>query len=119
MSIIRGIFWELDLPSDREAERDDACVTLERTRGVGALQIRGAQKDVDVTDDDLRDFASEHLDAGAVASATVCGRYSGFNLRYGEDRRYWRMVSRSSRSMLLAKHAPRDIQLRRRTPRSR
>ena len=101
MRTVRGYSWELDLPSDWTAESDDTCVTLERAGGVGALQISGAQKDGEVTDEDLRDFASERLDAGAVASAAVCGDYFGFSLRYREDSSYWRQwYLRSSQSML-------------------
>jgi hypothetical protein len=88
MNTVAGLSWELDLPSDWTAEHDDTCVTLERAGGVGALQISGAQKDGDVTDDDLRDFAAEHLEAGAVPSAAICGEYSGFILKYGEGGMY-------------------------------
>jgi hypothetical protein len=103
MSTIRGHFWEVDLPSGWTAESDDACVTIQGPGRVGTLQISGAQKDVHVTDDDLRDFASDHLEAGARPVVAACGDYSGFSLRYGDDGTYWRhWYLRCSRSMIMA-----------------
>jgi hypothetical protein len=101
VNTVHGSFWELDVPLGWTTEHDETCLTLQRVDGIGALQISGAQKDGDVTDDDLRDFASEHLRAGAVQAAASCGEFAGLSLRYCETGRSWRVwYLRASRCML-------------------
>jgi hypothetical protein len=42
------------------------------------------------TDDDLRNFAKEHLDAGALIKPVTCGGFRGFYLHYSVDDMYQR-----------------------------
>lgn len=39
---------------------------------------------------DLRDFAAEHLKAGAKPRATEAGDFLGFEICYGDEERFWR-----------------------------
>ena len=82
--------WSAELPAGWESQRDDACVTIYHPDGVGALQISAAFKDAAVTDADLRDFAREHLDAGAKAREVAAGDFSGFTIAFGAADRFWR-----------------------------
>jgi hypothetical protein len=67
----------------------------------GELQISEATKEENVTEEDLRDFASHHLNAGANTSEVVCGDYEGFTLHYGVDGEHVReWYLRSIKSML-------------------
>jgi len=82
--------WELALPDRWEWQRDDECVTLYDPEGVGALQVSAATKNSVVTDEDLRGFASEHIEAGAKIRELACGDFSGFMLAFGTTDAYWR-----------------------------
>jgi len=79
--------WQLDLPPDWQGTFDEDCSTIVRTQGTGALQLSGARKDEEVTDADLRDFAAEHLDAGATAHPVQLGDFSGFRTHFRWTRR--------------------------------
>jgi hypothetical protein len=43
-----------------------------------------------VTDDDLAEFAADHLDASARAIPITLGDFSGLAIRYGVDGTHWR-----------------------------
>lgn len=92
MSQAGGTDWNLALASSWQASDDRDCVTIARPDGLGALQISAARKHTAVTDDDLADFAADHLDAGAIARQVSLGDFSGIAIRYRADgvhRRQW------------------------------
>lgn len=82
--------WTLQVPSGWRAWHDEECTTLVGPGGLGALQVSVAVKDSEVLDEDLRDFASEHLAAGAHAEAAEAGDYAGFEVAFSDGERYWR-----------------------------
>lgn len=63
---------------------------FERHAGVGALQVSAAHKDGFVTDGDLREFANNHLEAGAKAKSLKVGDFEGFLFSYRDDENTWR-----------------------------
>jgi len=66
-------------------------VTIFSDSGVGAIQVSASRNnDGPVTDADLRDFAKEHLDAGAKTKDVRCGDFSGFYIHFGTDDMYQR-----------------------------
>lgn len=82
--------WSLTVPDGWHARHDPECVTLESEPPVGALQISAAFKGAPVLDQDLRELASDHLEAGAVARAVVAGEFVGFEIAYSVGETVWR-----------------------------
>ena len=82
--------WSLLAPDDWMTQHDEECATLADPEGIGALQLSAAFKDTKVDDADLRDLASEHLDAGAIPAATTLGDFVGFEIAYCTDESAWR-----------------------------
>ena len=90
MSEVRGTGWSLALISPWLAGDDGDCVSIAHPDGLGALQISAARKNTMVTDDDLAEFAADHLDAGAKAIPITLGDFSGLAIPYGVDGTHWR-----------------------------
>ncbi|KAB7624305.1 hypothetical protein [Alkalilimnicola sp. S0819] len=90
MTELHGHDWKIDLPAHWEVEEDEDSTIIYEEDGVGALQISGLVAEQDVTDGDLREFAAEHLAAGARAEAVELGEFSGFTFSYTEDDEHWR-----------------------------
>ena len=82
--------WSLVVPEGWRAWHDSECATLVGPGSFGALQISAAFKGSEVLDADLRDFASEHLDAGAMPSAIQAGDFVGFEISLRDGDRFWR-----------------------------
>ena len=82
--------WTLQVPSGWRAWHDEECATLVGPSDLGALQVSAAFKDSEVLDQDLRDFASDHLAAGAHPEAAEAGDYVGFQIAFSDGERYWR-----------------------------
>jgi hypothetical protein len=82
--------WSLVVPDGWRASHDQECATLVGPREEGVLQISVAFKDSEVVDADLRDFAVEHLEAGAKPQPTEAGEFVGFEISFGDDERFWR-----------------------------
>lgn len=69
---------------------------------VGALQISAAFKESDVSHEDLLDFASDHIDAGARPVEFAAGTFEGITFCYGDGESHWqRWYLRDGRQMLL------------------
>ena len=84
-------WWSVQLPADWSSEEHSECVALFADSGIGALQISAARNNNGpATDDDLRDFAKEHLDAGALIKPVKCGTFTGFYFHYSIDDTYHR-----------------------------
>ena len=93
--------WSLVLPLGWRAWHDDECATIVGPGDVGALQISAAFKDSDVLEADLRDFASDHLDAGAQPSSVHIGDFVGLEITFSDGERFWRQwYLRNARQML-------------------
>jgi len=43
-----------------------------------------------VTDDDLKEFAAEHISQGRNLSRAECGQFSGFCTQYSKGGSYWK-----------------------------
>ena len=93
--------WNLAVSDGWEASHGEDCATLVGSAEVGALQISAAFKESEVLDDDLRDFASEHLNAGATPLACRAGDFAGFEIRFSDSEEFWRQwFLRHARQML-------------------
>ena len=84
----------MHLPAGWSSEEQPECTAFFADAGFGALQLSAARNsNGPATDDDLRDFAKEHLDAGAPINPVTCGAFTGFYLHYSmgdmHQRQWW------------------------------
>jgi hypothetical protein len=90
---IESAWWSVDIPADWTADEDADCFTFESPDQSVALQFSAARKDGGhISDDDLRDLAREHLDAGARLANVSFGSFTGFSIAFradGMDHRHW------------------------------
>lgn len=93
--------WSLSIPNEWAAERYPECVSLHQPEGIGELQISASRQQRDVTIADLRAFAAEHLDAGAITHSVKLGDFDGLTLSYGVEDEYWCEWYLKSGSILL------------------
>ena len=104
MHHFRSEYWSVELPDGWSVEEGDTCTSIFSESAVGALQLSAARNsNGPATDADLRNFAKEHLDAGALIKPVTCGAFTGFYLHYSMDdmyRREWWL--RSDDTVLLA-----------------
>lgn len=95
--------WSLVLPDGWSAQQDDDCVTLSADAPLGALQLSAYFKDTEVTDDDLREFASEASDAWAAAQPCEAGDFRGLEVTFDDATTCWRQwFLRHEHQMLFA-----------------
>jgi hypothetical protein len=93
--------WSLAVPKGWRAWHDPECATLVGPGDIGALQISAAFNESDVLEADLRELASEHLDAGAKPAATHAGDFVGFEIAFSDGETFWRQwYLRNGRQML-------------------
>jgi hypothetical protein len=93
--------WTILVPDGWEAWHNDECATLVAGDEIGALQISAAFKESAVLDEDLMEFAAEHLAAGAKTKAAVCGDFTGFEIAFSAGEVFWRhWYLRHGRQML-------------------
>jgi hypothetical protein len=90
MPSFASAYWTVSLPDGWTGHNDPECATFVSKGGPGALQISAAKKNDEVTNEDLCDFAREHLDAGAKTKEVTTGDFTGFTFHYGDGERYWR-----------------------------
>ncbi len=80
--------WEIKLPDDWEVESGDGFTELFQASGSGSLQISASRQDDFITDDDLLELASDHLEAGAEPEEVELGDFDGILLRYDSEGEY-------------------------------
>ena len=94
--------WSIEPPAGWSAWPDAECATMVAEPDVGALQISAAFKESDVSHEDLLDFASEHIDAGARPVEVAAGTFKGITFCYGDEESHWqRWYLRDGHQMLL------------------
>lgn len=96
-----GGTWSLLLPAGWHGLQEDDVDQLFGPDDVGAMTVSTAFKDSEVLEDDLRDFAAEHMEAGARAAPAHCGDFVGFEIAFRDDDSFWRhWYLRNGRQML-------------------
>lgn len=90
MSEYHAADWSIDLPPSWEVEQDEESTLIYDEDGIGALNITGFVADEDVSEEALREFAAEHLEAGARTEPVEFGEFTGFTLHYREEDEFWR-----------------------------
>ena len=86
---VRTKTWSASLPDGWTHSADDDCVVFVGPEDIGALQISSYKKDQLVREQDLADFAEEHLEAGARPTTVAFGKYTGFRIAFGVDDFFW------------------------------
>ncbi|MCG6968196.1 MAG: hypothetical protein LJE85_00380 [Gammaproteobacteria bacterium] len=89
MSIFKGESWGIELLPEWIGEHEEDCSTIYHPNGVGALQISAYSKDSEVTEEDLKDLASEHIEAGTKLAPAISGDFRGFTLAFGIESEFW------------------------------
>ena len=103
MGTFKGISWGIELLPEWEGEHDEDCTTIYHPNGVGALQISAYSKDSEVTEEDLKDLANEHIEAEAKLSPANSGEFKGFTCAFGVENEFWQYwyVSSGNTALLI------------------
>ena len=89
MMEFKSNWWSLLLPENWVADEDDTCITFTSQSVVGDLQVSSARNSNDLaTDEDLYEFADDHIQAGAKLREVAIGDFTGFYLHYSVDDMY-------------------------------
>jgi hypothetical protein len=84
-------WWSASLPSGWRGVEEPTCVTISRQPRLGILQVSAARKPEGVvTDQDLQDFAEEHVATGKTLVRVEYKAFSGFSIDYLKDCLFWR-----------------------------
>lgn len=80
--------WKITLPDDWVAEDEVDYVSLYHPDGVGDLLISTFEHEHAVTDDDLEEFAADHIDSEVESEDVECGDFTGFSFCYEVENEY-------------------------------
>lgn len=110
MKPFEGKSWSISLLPDWIGEHEDECSLIYHPEGVGALQISAYTKATPVTDEDLREFAEEHIEAGAKLSPIQTGEFTGYTIALGIDDTFWQYwyLRNASTMLLVTYHCDED-----------
>ena len=89
MKVLKSNDWSIVVPEDWQNEVDGILYTFYHQDGYGALQVSTFIKEVVVTDEDLKEHASEHINAGATIKSIESDSMKVFGLEFGLDGEYW------------------------------
>lgn len=89
MKTFKTSWWSVQIPEGWNVERDDVCTTITANPEVGTLQIRAARNEEGLAaDEDLLEFAEEHVKTEAKPNEVSLGTLSGYYLHYSDDEFY-------------------------------
>ncbi|MEM1451838.1 MAG: hypothetical protein AAF957_18270 [Planctomycetota bacterium] len=92
--------WSLAVPEGWEVHEEPDSTSLVPPSGRGALQLSGHRKSGGaVSDGDLLELASDHIQAGAPRRDVRLGEFMGFEIAYEADgyaRREWYLRKKST-----------------------
>ena len=80
--------WTITLPDDWIAENEVDYISLYHPDGVGDLLISTFQHEDTVTDDDLEEFAADHINCDVESEDIECGDFAGFSFCYDVENEY-------------------------------
>ena len=82
--------WSIVVPTGWRAYHESECSTLLDGSDIGALQISAMFKDDTILDEELRDLASDKIEAGAITRDVFLGNFVGFEIAFTVDEIFWR-----------------------------
>lgn len=80
--------YSLTLPDDWTIEQETDYVTFYKPDGVGDLLISSFHYEHDITENDILEFASEHLDNDEHSTISDYGDFSGLSFCYDTGGEY-------------------------------
>ena len=80
--------WNITLPDDWLIEEETDYTALYHPDGVGDLLISSFEHDQPVTDDDLEEFAADHLESDVDSEDVEYGDFRGFSFCYSIENEY-------------------------------
>ena len=80
--------WNISLPDNWVVEDEVDYICLYHPEGVGALLISTFEQDSTVTDEDLEEFAADHIDGDVDPDEVEYGDFSGFTFCYEIESEY-------------------------------
>ncbi len=84
-------WWSADLPHGWRGVEEERCVTISQHPRVGVLQITAARNPEGVvTDQDLKDFAEEHIAGEKSLVRVIYESFLGFSINYTKGQLFWR-----------------------------
>ena len=89
MNIYQGSGWNLSINEAWHHEESDGVITISNPEGYGALQVSSYLKDSPVVVNDLKDLASEHIEAGAKVTFSEINGNQSLTLAFGKDGNFW------------------------------
>lgn len=101
MRSVSGSSWELVVLPTWSSESNQECECIFRPDGVGVLQISSARKNCDVTDEDLKGFATAENGVSSGPSPVQLGDFVGLELSKSLENAYWRMWFLRNRDLTL------------------
>lgn len=94
MKTFSSTWWSVQVPETWVVEQDEECVAFTASPEIGVLQLSAARNENGLaTDEDLLEFAEEHISSGAKLTSVNIGKLSGFYLQYSDGefhcREWW------------------------------
>lgn len=83
-------YWKLRLPEGWVVEQEEDCYSIFDEQGPGVLQISSLRQMQAITVDDLKEFARDHIDAGADMENVTLGNFNGITISYEVEDNVWR-----------------------------
>ena len=91
MSKFISSWWTIEAAPGWLAEQDEKCISFFREDGVGSLQISAYKDDnATVTDYQLEEVLKEQCPNSAVIQKVRCDEFTGVEVDYIVEDRYWR-----------------------------
>jgi len=93
--------WCIKYPSNWIHENTPECESFYNPNGVGTLQISCAIKENNITEEEILNFARDHLVKSNDVASTQLGDFDSITFTYLEDNNYWRLWYLKMNSILL------------------
>lgn len=102
MPFLETELWTLEIPDDWEASYEDDVVSIVDPDDIGSLEISSLNKsEGEISDDELKAFASELIDAGNIPELVEIAELEGLYFSFEEDELCWREWYLSKGSLLI------------------
>jgi len=89
MNIYKAKYWLLNIPSLWDAEFSDDTDVIYDNAGIGEIVISTVYQENGISDGQLEEMASEHVDTDSMLDDVVLGDFSGIAVSFEEGGEYW------------------------------
>lgn len=88
MKIYTHTHYNINLPDGWTVENEADYTSFYLPDGIGDLIISSFEREQEVTDDDLEEFAADHIDSDVDSEEVEYGEFTGFSFCYDIDEEY-------------------------------